>query len=66
MCNRVNIACANCGKEYQYDPLMGHGCLVLTDEREIPHTILGTWCDESCLNRWLDTSEAKDLLSPGL
>ena len=61
-----NLQCASCDQEYQYDPLMGYGCLILLDQRQIPHTILGAWCDESCLNQWLDTSEAKDLLAPGM
>ena len=61
-----DIQCATCEQEYQYDPIMGYDCLILLDQREIPHTILGAWCDEVCLNRWLDTSEAKDLLAPGM
>lgn len=60
------ISCDNCGKEYQYDSFHGYGCLVLTDDRQVPRTILGAWCDETCLNQWLDTPEAKDLLAPGL
>jgi hypothetical protein len=61
-----DLECDNCGKEYRYDPLMGWGCLVLLDQRNIPNTILGSWCDEACLNEWLDTPEAKSLLAPGM
>jgi len=60
------IFCANCGKEYQFDPLMGYGCLVFTDDRQVPRIILGAWCNEACLNKWTDTPEGKDLLAPRL
>ena len=61
-----DLNCSNCHEEYKYDPLMGWGCLVLLDQRSIPHTIVGSWCDEACLNEWIDTKEAKDFLAPGM
>lgn len=61
-----DLPCSHCGEIYRYDPVMGWGCLVLLDQRQAPHSILGAWCDEDCLNRWLDSAEAKDLLAPGM
>lgn len=61
-----DLSCGKCGEEYECDVVMGWGCLVLLDQRRIPFTILGSWCDEACLNDWLDTKEAKDLLAPSL
>jgi len=61
-----DLQCNSCNQEYRYDPLMGWGCIVLLDQRNIPNAILGAWCDEDCLNHWLDTPEAKDLLAPGM
>lgn len=61
-----DLHCDNCGEEYQYDPLAGYGCLVLLDQREVPHRVLGVWCNEACLNEWLDTPEAAKWLAPGL
>ena len=61
-----DLECSNCGKEHQYDPMAGWGCMVLTDESSAPASILGIWCDQECLNQWLDTHDAKLLLAPGL
>ena len=54
-----DLQCSNCGEGYRYDPLMGWGCLVLLNQKNIPNTILGAWCDEFCLLQWLDTPEEK-------
>lgn len=54
-----NVRCLACGKEYQYDSFMsGWGCLILKDERIIPPTIWGAWCDETCFTRWYATPES--------
>ncbi len=52
----TDLHCDNldCGKEYKYDRVMGWGCLVLMDERAIPHEVLGAWCDGACLTQWLE------------
>lgn len=61
-----DLECCNCRKRWAYDPVMGWGCFVLLDQRQVPHGILGAWCDKVCLNRWLDSAEAKELLAPGM
>jgi hypothetical protein len=59
-----DLRCSFCDGEHKYDPVMGWGCLVLLDQREAPNSILGAWCDEVCLHRWLDSAEAMNLLAP--
>ncbi len=54
------VKCATCRSEHTYDQAMGYGCLVLIDGRDRPNRIWA-WCDEVCLNEWLDSTEAKEL-----
>ncbi len=61
-----DLDCSTCGEKHKYDRAMGWGCLILLDDREIPHTVLGAWCSEACLVDWLETQEAKALLAPGM
>ena len=61
-----DLECSICAEKHKYDRVMGWGCLVLLDDREIPHTVIGAWCSESCLVDWLETKEAKALLAPGM
>jgi len=53
------VRCLQCGEEYEYDPVAGWGCLILTDERNAPTVILGVWCSNSCLNEWLNKPQAR-------
>ena len=46
------VTCANCGKAYEFDRVMGYGCLVLVDGRETPSPIRA-WCDWACFGLWL-------------
>lgn len=56
------VNCLECGKEYEYDPVAGWGCLILTDERNAPTVILGIWYNKTCLNQWLSKPKAKESL----
>lgn len=49
---RVYI-CDTCGEEHFGDNWGLAGCLVLTDERVQPPQVIGVWCNEACLNKWL-------------
>ena len=54
------LKCETCGKEHAYDQVMGYDCLVLVDGRDRPNTAWA-WCDEACLNHWLDSPNSKQL-----
>ena len=57
------VKCLECDKEYEYDPVMGWGCLILMDDRDAPKVILGVWCDKTCLGKWLNKPEARNSLA---
>jgi len=54
------VTCESCGGEHTYDLLMRYDCLVLIDGRVRPN-IVWAWCNEVCLNQWLDSPHAKEL-----
>lgn len=57
-----NVKCLECGKEFEYDPYMGWGCLTLMDDRNAPKVIVGAWCDKTCLGKWFNKAEARKSL----
>ena len=52
----VVLVCDQCGEEFHPDAWGLYGCLILQDERvsEPPVKVVGVWCNEDCLRRWLD------------
>jgi len=56
-----DVQCSSCGQEHAYDQATGYECLVLVDGRDRPNLVIGAWCDEACLNHWLDSPDAKQL-----
>ena len=56
------VSCETCGEKHTYDQLMGYDCLVLIDGRYCPNS-LWAWCNEVCLNQWLDSPNAKELFA---
>lgn len=58
--------CDTCGEEYYEDNWGLAGCLVLTDERGQPAQVIGVWCNEACLNKWLDKPDGIKFLNPSM
>ena len=56
----VTYVCETCEGMHEEDNFGRAGCLILRDEREQIPTVWA-WCDESCLQKWLDSPEARQL-----
>ncbi|GAH18063.1 unnamed protein product [marine sediment metagenome] len=56
-----DVQCSSCGEKHTYDRVTGYECLVLIDGRDRPNLVIGAWCNEACLNDWLDSPAAKVL-----
>lgn len=57
----LKTKCLTCGKEHDWDTVMGWDCLVLKDDRSQPWVIWGAWCDEGCFSTWFHTHNPSQL-----